>query len=93
MTKKTVKNSSGKKAIFQIILRKVIGEKNFRSKIVNFLGKFIKKVIGWSWEFGVPGNVILQKSPASENGRTICVPDSLDLDRCLSILSWLSACE
>ena len=24
---------------------------------------------------------------------TVCLPDSLDLDRCLSILFWLSACE
>ena len=24
---------------------------------------------------------------------TVCLPDSLDLDRCLSIFFWLSACE
>src|SRR6218665_2964103 len=24
---------------------------------------------------------------------TVCLPDSLDLDRCLSILFWISACE
>src|SRR6218665_3395007 len=24
---------------------------------------------------------------------TVCLPDSLDLDRCASILFWLSACE
>src|SRR6218665_288473 len=24
---------------------------------------------------------------------SVCLPDSLDLDRCLSILFWLSACE
>src|SRR6218665_1492695 len=24
---------------------------------------------------------------------TVCLPDSLDLDRCLSILFWLSGCE
>src|SRR6218665_808130 len=24
---------------------------------------------------------------------TVCLPDSLDLDRCLMILFWLSACE
>src|SRR6218665_2256779 len=27
------------------------------------------------------------------NRLTVCLPDSLDLDRCLSILFWLSACE
>src|SRR6218665_368344 len=29
----------------------------------------------------------------SKHHLTVCLPDSLDLDRCLSILFWLSACE
>src|SRR6218665_2285534 len=29
----------------------------------------------------------------SKHHPPVCLPDSLDLDRCLSILFWLSACE
>src|SRR6218665_869721 len=60
MTKKCQK-FGWKKDIFGIILKKRSQEKNFRWKIVNFLGKCLK--IGHR-KFGILGNVILQKSPA-----------------------------
>ena len=53
-----------KKEIFGIILKKVI-EKIFGWKIVKCLGRPKKG----NWEFGVPGNVILQKALGARRDR------------------------